>query len=113
MYADMARGLEGDTATVSIQSSSVDNSYSCLSIYYYQTEIDASFLSAVFVYGNESEDTVIVKKDGIEERWLVRHIPFNPGLQTVRIVVTKGSGNEGIIAIDDVDLLKKDDCVCK
>ena len=111
MYVDAVFGQEGDTTTLSSQSLSIDNSYTCLSLSYYQKGHATGTLSVVFEYFMGNQEAFDINNDDTQDRWFIRHIRFEPGLSQLHIIVTHGDDMDGNIAIDDVDLLQGDHCI--
>ena len=111
IYVDMSHGQEGDSAILTGKSYSVDRKYQCISFHYYQSGFNAGFLSVTFSYDTGYQDIVFMNTEANHERWFITHLPFHMGLQNVQFGVTRGTGEEGIIAIDEVDLLLDAQCV--
>ena len=111
MYVDMSHGQEGDSAVLTGKSNSVDSIYQCISFHHYQSGVNAGFLSVTFNYDNGYQEIVFMSTEANQERWFNTHLPFHVGLQNVQFIVTRGPREEGIIAIDEVDLLLEAQCV--
>ena len=111
MYVDLSHGQEGDSAILTGKSNYVDSRYQCMSFHYYQSGFDAGFLSVTFFYDTGYQDIVFRSTETNHEKWFISHLPFHVGLQNVQFIATRGTGEEGIIAIDEVDLLLEAQCV--
>ena len=111
MYVDAMFGQEGDTTTLSSQSLMTDNRYACLSLSYYQKGHATGTLSVVFEYNMGNQEVSDINNDDTQDRWFIRHLRFEPGLSKLYIIVTHGDDMDGVIAIDDIDLLEDNHCI--
>ena len=89
----------------------LESTYKCISLQYYQAGIAAGSLSAALDYQGGSQQMIYINADDTNNKWFLQHIPFDTGLVKFQISATRGDTDKGLIAVDEIDILTEEDCV--